>query len=206
MMNDDQTDALAPRVLEPEIVDRAVAGKVRVLALTNAFTMAREERYIPEGATLADIVRGLELADWKGALVAIDGDPVPPSWWAMVRPKAGHLVTIRAIPRGGGGGDSSTKGWIQIVAGVILVIVGILLSPYTAGLSLYLVPLGIGLALSGALTLIFPPPSLPKLKAGSGSDAPVFSITGSRNVANPYGVIPRPYGQHRIFPPENRSR
>jgi hypothetical protein len=65
--------------------------------------------------------------------------------------------------------------------------------------------MGVGLLASGAITLIFPPPSLPKLKSGTGGDEPVFSITGSRNQVNKYGAITRVYGRHRIFPPHGRS-
>jgi len=59
----------------------------------------------------------------------------------------------------------------------------------------YIITMGVGLALSGAIQLLFPPPTLPKLKSGSGSDAPVFSITGSRNVANPWGAPPSKIGR-----------
>jgi predicted phage tail protein len=101
-----------------------------------------------------------------------------------------YIVTIQSVPRGGEG--SSDKSWIQIAAGVILVVVGIILAftVWGAAFSPYLITAGIGLALSGALTLIFPPASLPKLKSGSGSDQPLYAITGSRNTANPWGALP----------------
>jgi hypothetical protein len=183
--------ALAPRVLEGEIVDREVAGAIRVLALKNPFTPGRVESHVPEGSTLLDIVTGLELEDWKGALVAIDGLPVEQKWWASVRPKAEHLVTVRAIPRGGGG--SGDKGWIQLAAAVVLIVVGIILWATPFGVPLII--LGIGMAISGALTLLLPPPTLPKLKSGSATDQPVYSITGSRNVANPWGAPPSKIGR-----------
>jgi predicted phage tail protein len=117
------------------------------------------------------------------------------------------LVTVRAIPRGGGGDGS--KGWVGLVAGIVLIIVGVVLAVATWGsLSPFAVPLitaGIGLALGGAYSLLFPPPSLPKLKAGSGADAPVYSITGTRNSLNPYGVIPAILGRHGIFPPSEKE-
>jgi predicted phage tail protein len=194
-------DALTPYIAEPEIIDRQAAGSVRVLTLPSPFSFAREEQSVPEGRTLAEILASLELENWKDALVAIDGRPVKQEWWATTRPKPGHLVCIRCIPRGGGGG--SDKSWISIAAGVILIVVGILLlGTWAAPASPYLITLGVGLVVSGALQLIFPPPALPRLKSGSGAENPVFSITGSRNVANPYGAICRVYGRHKIFPSE----
>lgn len=196
---------LAPILLEPELIADQPAGHVRVLALTNPFTLAREDRRVPEGSTLADILRSLALPDWQSALVAIDGEPVPAEWWEHVRPRAGHLVTVRVIPRGSSGG-SSDKGWIGIIAGIVLIIVGIvvgILAGWTgigAVVAGALISAGIGLVISGAATLLFPPPQLPKMKELAG-DQPVFAITGSRNVANPWGAVPRVFGRHKIFPP-----
>ena len=204
------SDDLVPIVHEPEIVGLEPAGFVRVLVLRNVFTLDRYETRVPEGATLGEIVRGLGLPGWQSALVSIDGEAIPhkvgkTNWWDLVRPKAGHVVTVRAIPRGGGG--SGNKGWIQVAAGVVLIAIGIILiatSPTTAGLGAVigvgLITMGVGLAASGALTLIFPPPGPQKLKGGSGADAPVFSLTGTRNIADPYGAITRPFGRHKIFP------
>jgi sulfur carrier protein ThiS len=202
-------DDLTPYVAEPEIVDREPAGHVRVLALKNPFNpmASRVDQQMPEGSTLGDIIRSLGLAD-QHPLVSIDGSPVPLEWWDRVRPRAGHVVVVRAIPRGGGGGGGN-KGWIQIIAGVILIIVGIVLAVGTWGAAtpfgIPLIIMGIGLVAGGAIALLMPPPSLPKLKSGSGGDSPVFSITGSRNTANPYGAVPKVYGRHRIFPPTEAS-
>jgi hypothetical protein len=194
------SDEIARRVLEGELVDREVAGSVRVLAMKSPFSFARTETFVAEGKTLASILADLELEDWKDALVSIDGHPVPPNMWQFVRPRADHLVCIRVVPRGGG--SSGDKGWLQVAAGIILIVVGVVLLLYGLPFAVPVIALGVSLALGGALSLIFPPPSLPRLKSGSGSDSPVFSITGTRNTANPYGAICRVYGRHKIFPSE----
>ena len=191
--------SIATRTLAGELVDEP-AGRVRVLVLHNPFTLERSTTWVAEGATLSVLLQGLGLRDWQSALVAIDGHMIPRQWWSRVRPRAEHLVTVRVVPRGGG--DSGTKGWIQIAAGVVLIVVGIILACtlWGAPFAPYVITMGVGLLLSGAMTLIFPPPTLPKLKDTSSNDQPVFSITGSRNVANPYGAVTRVYGRHRIFP------
>jgi predicted phage tail protein len=137
-------------------------------------------------------------------MVALDGRPVEAKWWAVTRPKADHLVTVRVIPRGGGG-SSGNKGWIQIAAGVVLIVVGVIFTLWGGGIGVPLIVMGVGLVIGGALTLLLPPPSLPRLKSGSGAEAPVFSITGSRNTVNQYGVICKVYGRHRVFVPDERS-
>jgi Putative phage tail protein len=196
------TAAIATRELEAELVD----GKVRVLCLENLFTLTRRDFEVDEGQTLGEIVRALNLPYWGDALVSLDGDPIERKWWDRVRPKKDHIVTIRAIPRGGGGGGGN-KGWIQLMAGIVLMVVAIVLIwVYGTGAAIFpyalsMLTAGIGMSVSGIITLVLPPPQLPKLKDRSHSDQPVFSITGSRNQANPWGAVPQPYGTHRIFPP-----
>jgi hypothetical protein len=202
---------LIPFTHEPEIVGEQPAGFARVLALTNPFTMEREDRLVPAGATLQEIVDGLALRSWKSARVELDGVEIPIDEWATTRTRKDSIVVARAIPRQSGGGGN--KGWIGIVLGVVLIIVGIILaftpvgagSPFLTSLGVGLIVGGIGYAISGVLALVLPPPQLDKLKSGAGNDAPVFSITGARNQLNPYGVVPRILGRHRVFPPEVRS-
>jgi sulfur carrier protein ThiS len=184
-------------LLEPEVDGTQPTGRVRVLAMLSPFSMARIERHVPAGTTLADIVRDLGLQDWQDALVAIDGRLVEQKWWAATCPKPDHIVTVRVVPRGRM--SSSDKGWIQIAAGVVLIIVGALTVEF--GIGVPLIAMGAGLVISGAVTLIFPPPSVPKLSQGAADDAPVYSITGSRNVANNYGAVTKVYGCHHIVPP-----
>src|SRR5262249_30201720 len=63
--------------------------------------------------------------------------------------------------------------------------------------------MGVSMLISGVVSLLIPPPSMPRLSAGDGAgqQLPVFSITGSRNQANLYGPIPLILGHQRVFPP-----
>jgi hypothetical protein len=111
-MSDEPGDALAPYVATPEIVDRAVAGSVRVLTLRSPFTLTREERYVPEGSTLANIIKDLELEHL--ALCADEGVPREgPSMRLGIAPQAsvpltylespfvlGHIENLSVMPAG----------------------------------------------------------------------------------------------------------
>jgi hypothetical protein len=192
-MSGSMSSALATYVHEAEIVDQ-----VRVLALLNPFTMQRVELYLDEGLTVGEMVRAAGMWDWTGAVVHLDGALVPESLWERVRPYAGHLVTIRAVPRGGGG--SGNKAWITVAIGVVVLIVGIVLAVFGFGVGTPLIVAGIGIILGGVMQMVMPPPQVHKLKDAT-ADKPIFSITGSRNAVNPYGAVPRVYGKHKIFPP-----
>ena len=58
----------------------------------------------------------------------------------------------------GAGGD--TLGILQVVAGAMLIVGGIVLSPMTGGASLAMVGAGIGLAMGGIASLLMPTPEL----------------------------------------------
>lgn len=66
---------------------------------------------------------------------------------------------IHIVPKiMGAGGD--TIGILQVVAGAMLIVGGIVLSPMTGGASLAMVGAGIGLAMGGIASLLMPTPEL----------------------------------------------
>jgi hypothetical protein len=87
---------------------------------------------MPEGATLAEMIEAAQLDPilHRYCHVEIDGVPVDPTKLHLIRPKAGHLVTVRAVPgksakkaiggvAGGGGGAPGLGGQVRRVpAGV----------------------------------------------------------------------------------------
>jgi sulfur carrier protein ThiS len=198
------TTDLAVRVLEGEIVDEVeqLVGLVRVRVLRNPFTLERHDFLVAEGATLAEIVERAELKEWTDALVSIDGSVVPREWWPRVRPRRGHYVVVRARPAGSSGGGG--KGWLQTLLGVVITIIGIVMFfvPVLRAFAPYVLTMGIGMIISGVVSLLMPPPQA-RLSRGDGGplDLPVYAITGQRNQANPYGPVPFILGRHRIFPP-----
>lgn len=66
---------------------------------------------------------------------------------------------IHVVPKiMGAGGD--TFGWLQVIAGAAMVVVGLGLTPFTGGTSLGLVGAGVGLMIGGAASLLMPTPEL----------------------------------------------
>ncbi len=85
---------------------------------------------IEPGMTLAAIVAaapGIPEYMLEFCTIAINGEPVPRSWWGRVRPREGTItdpVIITIHPptlHGGGGGGGGTKQVITIVAALALV-------------------------------------------------------------------------------------
>jgi len=134
--------------------------------------------------------------------------PIPKAHWTRIRPKKGCRVTIRAIPSGGGSSDGNKL--LRSVLIAVILIIAIVLTVVTyggaSGIWAAVIPLVASLAIFAVNALLAPsPPKLGSLAAmagtaGNNASPTAFSITGSQNKANPYGPIPKLYGQHRCFP------
>jgi hypothetical protein len=158
-------------------------------------------------ATIEDLITIAGIPPGTPMRVYVDGVLHYPEFYHVTRPKAGAHVLIRVVPRGGGGGQGKNIG--QLVLGLVLIVAGTFLSISTWGwgttIGVPMISMGVGLALSSVINMLIPPPAKPKLRPlSSGSadqESPTLSITGQRNDLRPYGVVPRIFGTHRIFPP-----
>lgn len=106
-------------------------------------------------------------------------------------------VVIGLLPAGHG----KSKSVGQIVVGIILVVA----SFYTAGTSWAayssaMMAMGAGQILSGVSGLLIKPPSLNASQNSNPSVGSTAFLGGVSNQAKPYGVIPKIYGRHRVFP------
>lgn len=183
---------------------------VHLIACPRPFSMQQIAREVPEGATIAALMRDIGLnPDPLFARVFIDDRLIHKAEWEYATPKAGQFVTVRVIPTGGGGGG---KDALRIVAMIGVVIASI----YTAGAAgaglgtLLGVSAQTGSAIAGAAVSIVGslaigaliPPAKPKLQDLSRLNlSPALSLTGSSNQLAPYAPIPRVYGRYRSFPP-----
>lgn len=182
-----------------------MTGTVPVIAAAHPFRTDHARLSVPEGRTLAEILAEVqprpELS--QGAHVFIGDQLVPRHNWHRVRPHAGVTVTIRAVPMGGGGGKNPLR--------TVLTIAVIAASMWVAGGAGGLLTSG-SMAATGAaaatsvagmylVNQIAPPPA-PELSRASGAqDSQTYSLTGGRNILNPYGPVPVVLGRHRITPP-----
>lgn len=191
-------------------------GPVQVIARARPFSEERIEFGAPQGTTLEAMIRTAGIPPGIGARVFIEREgkvygPIPRAQWAIVKPKAGARVVIRAVASGGGSGGDSNK-TLRMVLLVVIIIIAIVIVVLTWGTT----AAAAGLLIAGlvmtvgflAVNMLLPPqsPKLGKLAAlnnamGKAPESATMSITGSQNKANPYGPVPKIYGRHRIFVP-----
>jgi hypothetical protein len=154
---------------------------------------------VPEGLTLAEILGNppSHFQVWIGDV------HVPRERWRFVRPKAGAIVTVKALAHGGGsggGGDKAVRTVLQI--GVLAAALWV---PGALGLAARTLSATANSALMGvvgsmAVNALVPPPT-PAPQVGGNSFDRLKAITGTQNRVNAFGAVPRVYGRHRIFPP-----
>jgi hypothetical protein len=91
----------------------------------------RQLRSFAPGQSIAQLMRhcGLD-PDVIPARVFLDDQLIESAYWHRVKPKAGHLVSVRVIPEGGGQG----KDVLRIVAMVGVIALAIA-APWAAGLA-----------------------------------------------------------------------
>lgn len=71
---------------------------------------------LPEGGTIDDLIRASGIRPNAFMRVWVGGREVPSHAWKHVRPKAGRLVTVSALPTGGGQGGKTAARLILTIA------------------------------------------------------------------------------------------
>ncbi len=157
-----------------------------------------------EGATVAEIVRnvGIDPRFLMDVQVTIsnglNASVVPMDAWGRVRPKAGSHVLV------------GPKIHDPITAAILAAVLPSAAS-YVAG-TLFALELGTlvyavayaGVTIVGSLLInaLIPPPVKPN---SASQDDPNFSITGSANATNRYGIFPTVLGRHLMYPPKTAT-
>lgn len=167
-------------------------------------------RSFAPGESIAQLMRHCGLDPLRiPARVFLDDQLIESAYWHLVKPKAGHLVSVRVIPEGGNG---QGKDVLRIVAMIGVVALAIA-APWLAGLAgatilssgvgAALLTAGVGIVGSLAVGALIPPPTpnIPQLGGMNADRSPSLSITGTRNELNLYGVVPRIFGRMRFYPP-----
>lgn len=193
-------------------------GVVPVAALPGPFSTRRVDLQAAEGQPL-DVIVASAIPDpvlrgfarvW---LVGADGveSEIPEALWPRVRPRAGVLVLVRVVPRGGGQGGGGKNVLRLVLAIAVVVAASVLAGPLGAAISTAsggAIGAATATSLAGtvlttvgmlAINALIPPPK-PNLSALSASRLSL-TLTSTANQANPFGPVPRVYGRVRVFPP-----
>lgn len=195
-------------------------NQIRISAAPLPFSNFQVKSGAPIGTSVADIVGQVVHHRYMGKVnivASINGSPIFPKYWHVTRPKAGTIVNVRVVPRGGGGGKNPLA--------TVLSIAVMIAAPYAAGAlatSGALAVFGGGVATMGQVALVrgvltaaftvlgslavralSPPPKPASATTGSMSnpaESPTQFIEGATNSINPFGVVPICLGTNRFFP------
>lgn len=116
-----------------------------------------------------------------------------------------NLKTLDIVPiikgaGGGGGGGQSSKGILGVILGVLLIITGIILVPFSGPLGAAVIVAGIGLVAAGITILTMRKPEFDdfrKIDNGNGGK-PSYLFDGPTNVLGEGGPVPVGYGRMKI--------
>lgn len=181
--------------------------KIAVLAAPHLDPgMRRVELDVPEGLTLAEIVRAAlpgmveaDLAQVRVTLVTPHGSEViPQATWSRVRPKAGVRVVIRVIA-----GKNAVRSILTIVVAVAAIAIGAYFAPMLAGTFGLgaatwsgLIAAGVSVVGNMLINALIPPVTPEDRNAENR-----YTISGFKNRAEPNGAVPLLFGALRYAPP-----
>lgn len=189
------------------------AGPVRVAGRPVFLRPDSVNVELPAGMNIAELLEaaGIEMTPYL--IVHVGGGEVPFDRWEHVRPRAGRVVTVAAVPRGGGG-QGGGKTALRLVATIAVIALAAWVGagiggPISAGGLGYGAGWGaaataaIGIVGSLAVNALIRPPA-PRLSLAGGtatSDQISPTIASGRNEVRPYGVVPMAFGLYRWAPP-----
>jgi hypothetical protein len=201
----------------------AKANGVRLTLFDRPFDRRHRQLEFVAGPTIADLLLQSDFPErlWPFVRVFVADHEIPRTLWHRVRPKAGAPLVALVVPGRGGGGILSVVATIAVIAfaawaaPAIASALGVVgaegaAATFVAGSTGAKIVTGL---IGGVITMVgsllinalVPPPSSSAAAAvGFGASAslssPTYQITGVQNRSNPYGPIPRVFGERRIFP------
>jgi hypothetical protein len=181
-------------------------GPVRLRAASTPLHSPSVDVELPVGLSVAEMLGVAGIAESPLLRVFVGDRELPRAGWTHVRPKAGRRVSVTMVPAGGGGGKTPLRLILSVavVAAAValpgLAPVGWGLLTAAGGLTFAgaLVSAGVSLVGTLAINALIPAPR-PRLSENSSSGTSL-AISGARNEARPYGVVPRIFGEHRVAP------
>lgn len=187
---------------------------IKVISLSNPLSFKRKEIFYSDNTPLSEILKENIRDQFIPNTCVIISDKemtnkpyvVPPDQYDSIIVKENMTVTLRA--RASGGDDG--KDFFGIVLSVALIgaaaffgpSLGAALAPGLATASQTAIGMGV-INLFGSLAInALVPPQKPKMTSLGQNihQSPTLSITGAQNRLNHYGVVPRLFGQHKMYP------
>jgi hypothetical protein len=201
------------KIINPSVTDlvpisTALTCGVELIVIAHPFSVQREILVVPGDRTVQDILDGCGYSIFLQEYfhVCVDGYPILRMIWSEYLVRDGATMTVRAVPKGGRTG--------KVILRALIVLVIVALAAYYApvvfstglagsgGFAAFASAAVAGIAATLAVNALIPLPTEAfKSGASSSEETLAYSVTGSQNRANPYGVLPRVYGTHRMYPP-----
>ena len=185
-------------------------NKVLVAASSHPLRAAIVDYELEEGFTIFEL---LSIAQPDSNLytytyIEIDGIPVPKNYWNLVKPRAGHLVSINVVPTGGDtlrtiltigviaasfyfGGPLGAA----IVGSSTFTIGGAVIASSVIGSAIITVAGGL------LINLIAPIEPAGSRSNPNKAESPSYFIDQARNTIRPYDAVPVIFGRTRVVPP-----
>ena len=191
------------------------SDKVLVAASNHPLRTAIIDHEIEEGLTILELLSIVQPNSnlYTNIYIEIDGIPVQKKYWELIKPKAGHLVSINIVPTGGGGGGGKNPLRTLLTIAVITAsfYFGGTLGTALIGSSTFTIGstvisssvLGSTLiTIAGGLLLNLIAPIRPATSSvPNKAESPSYFIDQARNNARLYGAIPVVFGRIRQVPP-----
>ena len=185
---------------------------VRITACTNPFSMQRTETVVVEGITVLEALATYGFPSWVHCGICLNGAIIRSSGYHRVL-VAGDVLTINAMPAGGGGGS---KNPLRTILTVVVAVVAAYTGQWWAaslakagyGAAVVGLAQGVATAVVGAVGMLAVNAIAPPITASIASatqysykDSPTYGIGATTNQISPYGPVPILLGKYRITPP-----
>ena len=179
--------------------------KIKLIARPVPTLSVQVEMSPPAGLTVLEYIDRAGIDNYWDVGACINGRVIEVDEYGNVHVLANQELVLATVPQGGDGKEIFSMVALIAIA-VAAPYAAAALAPslgITSAIGISLLTAGIGLAGSLLLRAIAPTPSvsLGDLSGTNSLVSPSYSITGIRNAAQPYGVVPKIYGQMRVFPP-----
>ena len=154
------------------------------------------EPFVP-GETIAGYLQrvGINL-DHHPVVLQLDGATIAREYWGRVRPKAGRLITVRALAQDGDNKEVNALLTIAVIVASIYIpgAQGLALTGFNAALATA------GIQIAGMLLVNSIAPLRPPIPDVAAEASPTYSLSGGGNRARLYQPLPLVVGTHRVFP------